>query len=510
MGFEGPPANMTRRTPTILRVCLAATLVVWLYGCASPPKDASPTETLRIGVGSSIAADAQRVLTELLYAEPLLAIDWSGRPLERLVANWGWEDDGRTLRLKLRPNVKLHDGRLLTAAVVVKILRREWEVNKPRGFTYLQKIETPDQSSVVLYLSRPDTFLLDALEGTMMVEGDIGTGPFRLVSRTPAIEAERNQEYYRGTPGVARVRIVPYDTQRAAWAAMMRGDVDGVQEVNRESLDFLEGASAIEKYPSIRPFYISVIFNLRHPMLRRVEVRRALAEAVNREEIVRLAMRGHGLVADDPIWPYNWAYSAATRRYTYNPKAAGLRLDAAALPIRPQPVGSGQIASRFRIACLFWEDGPQFERIALYLQRQLAAVGVDLVLEPTSLPELRQRVRVGNFDAYLMQLNSGRTFDRNYDFWHSPTGSAAFQDTGYNGVDDILDRLRVGRSETEIRGAVADLRQRFYEDAPAAFLAWPETTRAIDARFDVGDRTDPDIFANLWRWRPVSAQQASK
>jgi hypothetical protein len=109
-----------------------------------------------------------------------------------------------------------------------------------------------------------------------------------------------------------------------------------------------------------------------------------------------------------------------------------------------------------------------------------------------------------------MQLNSGRAFDRTYDFWHSPVGSLVFQNTGYNGVDEILDRLRVVRSETEIRAAVADLRQRFYDDAPAAFLAWPETTRAVDARFNVGDRTDPDIFANLWRWKPAAVRQAAR
>jgi hypothetical protein len=45
---------------------------------------------------------------------------------------------------------------------------------------------------------------------------------------------------------------------------------------------------------------------------------------------------------------------------------------------------------------------------------------------------------------------------------------------------------------------------------PAAFLAWPETTRAVDARFDIGDQSDPDVFANLWRWRLAPDQQAAR
>ncbi len=106
-----------------------------------------------------------------------------------------------------------------------------------------------------------------------------------------------------------------------------------LQEVARESVDFFEGASDIRTIASIRPYYIPLVFNLRHPVLRRVDVRRALVEAINRDEIVTQAMRGHGMVADDPIWPYNWAYSAAARRYAYNPAAASLRLDAAGLPV---------------------------------------------------------------------------------------------------------------------------------------------------------------------------------
>jgi ABC-type transport system substrate-binding protein len=169
------------------------------------------------------------------------------------------------------------------------------------------------------------------------------------------------------------------------------------------------------------------------------------------------------------------------------------------------------MASRARLTCLFWREGPQLERIALLLQRQMATVGIDLELEPLSIPDLMRRVRQGNFDTYLMMMGSGRTFHRTYRFWHSaPPGAAEYQDTGYAGADAILERLRVARSEADVRVAVADLRQRFYEDAPAAFLAWPQTTRAVDARFHLAAPDDPDIFANVWAWRPASVLRAAR
>jgi ABC-type transport system substrate-binding protein len=145
------------------------------------------------------------------------------------------------------------------------------------------------------------------------------------------------------------------------------------------------------------------------------------------------------------------------------------------------------------------------------LQRQLAAVGVDVALEPVKLGELAKRIAKGDFEAHLFRLNGGRSFAPTYRFWHSPVpGFGVMQNTGYSGADDVLERVRMAGSDQETRRAVADLQQRFYEDAPAIFIAWLESTRAVDAEFSVGERSDPDIFANLWRWRPAVRQSAKR
>jgi len=429
--------------------------------------------------------------------------------MPRLATEWFWRDDGRTLQIRLRPGVKFHDGTPVTGAVVASILRQQAKNPRTRASEFVVNVENPDEQTVLVKLSRPDAFLIEGIAGTLIIhpdKPDVGTGPFRLLQRSPRIEAEKNADYYRGKPGLDHVEIVTYDTPRASWAAMMRGEIDMVQEVNRDSLEFLEGASRFITYPSIRPFYIPLVFNLRHPILGRVDVRRALAEAINRDEIVEQAMRGHGQVADDPVWPFHWAYNAGARRHIYNPSAARLRLDAAGLRVRSAGV-RGRMPSRFRIQCLFWDKGPQYERIALLLQRQLAAIDVDLVLERASEDQLREAAGSGKFESFLYQMTSGKSLDWTYSFWHSRGG---YQNSGYSGADAALEQLRQARTDADVRAAVADLRQRFYEDAPAAFLAWPEMTRAVDARFNVGDPSDPEILANLWRWRVGPSERAAR
>jgi peptide/nickel transport system substrate-binding protein len=336
---------------------------------------------------------------------------------------------------------------------------------------------------------------------------DIGTGPFKLRARTPAVRAERNVTYYGGAPGIEQVQVAMYDTPRLAWTAMMRRELDVVTEVNRDSVEFLQGAARVVTYSSIRPYYIPLVFNLRHPILRNVDVRRALAEAIDRDEILQRAMRGHGKVAEDPLWPYNWAYTPAARRHDFEPAAAAARLDAAGFPVRhaAQPEA---MPSRFRIRCMFWNEDPQYERIALLLQRQLATVGVDLVPEPLQQDTLEGRIKSGEFETYIYRLGSGKSFDGTYAFWHTDAnGTGQKQNSGYTGANDALERLRAAHGDSEVRVAVADLRLRFYEDVPAAFIAWVEATRAVDSRFDVGDVTDPEIVFNLWRWSVAKPEQ---
>jgi ABC-type transport system substrate-binding protein len=480
--------------------------VVCLAACRGSSPPSPQILTLRIGVQNS--PEALPVLSDLLFADPLLTIDWHGRPSFRLASDYQWQDEGRGLQISIRKGVEFHDGTPVTAAAVAEILRQRTE-KRTLGYQYVTGVESPRDGIVLIHLSRPDAFLIDALAGSNIVDAakpDVGTGPFKLLKREPVILAARNVGYYRGTPGIEQVQVTPYDSPRQAWSAMMRSEVDMVPDVNRDSVEFLEGAARFGTYPSFRPFYIPLVFNVRHPILKNLEVRRAIAEAIDRDEIVRRALRGHGQVADDPLWLFNWAYTPAPRRHGFNPGAAGARLDAAGFPVRRQP---GAMPSRFQIRCLFWD---KYERIALMLQRQLAGIDVDLVLERADDATLQEHLRTGSFDTYLYLLASGKSFDWMYRFWHSaPRGTVPTQDSGYTAADEALDRLRQVRTDSDVRMALTDLRAHFYDDVPAAFITWLKATRAVDSRFDVGDASDPEMIANLWRWSVAKpAQRASR
>ena len=187
----------------------------------------------------------------------------------------------------------------------------------------------------------------------------------------------------------------------------------------------------------------------------------------------------------------------------FDPARAGQRLDAAGFPLRPGKTASAP-RIRFSFRCLVWNEDPQFERIAIMIQRQLFDVGVDMQLESISLTPLVLRARAGDFDSFLVQANASRTLENTYVFWNS-TARPKRQDSGYTGADELLDELRRSVAEADTRRVLASLAQKFHDDAPAVFIAWTEVTRAVDSGFDVNGTAVPDPLASIWQWRPVTS-----
>jgi peptide/nickel transport system substrate-binding protein len=481
-------------------------------GCArreEPPA----TVSMRIGIGAppkgSSGSGINHVITSL-ESEPWLTSRPDGRQSERVVSDWTWNDDGTVLRLKLRPDVFFHDGTKLTPELAVQIMRGSIDRREALSLATISSVKVSGHDSIELSLSEPNAFLVPDLSlSTVRLPGAvrIGAGPFRVVKR----DAQQTimaafPQYYRGRPALSEIAITNYPTQRNAWTALMRGEIDMLHEVSRDAAEFVDAATTVNTYKFPRPYYIPLVFNVRHPILKSIEVRKAINEALDKVTLVRNGLNQRGRPADGPIWPEHWALSTPTAPFVFDPAAANHRLDAAGF--RSRPSVDGRLPGRFSFTCLVFASDPRFERLAVLVQRQLADVGIDMKLLPVKQDELEQRLSSGAFDAFLFEM-FGRSLSFLDEFWHSHEGGRL--NTGYRSADAALDRMRRARSEDEVRATVAEFARILHDDPPAAFLAWQETTRAVSTKFDVSPETNRDIFTNVWQWRPADVgKQASR
>jgi peptide/nickel transport system substrate-binding protein len=486
------------------RLLLAAVVVgagVCSPGCVSREPSAPKAPTMRIGVGTPKGTPntGSRALVNLLKADTWLAVRPDGHVDKRIATEWQWDGAGTVLRLKLKPGVYFHDGTLLTPQLAADVLRATNTSNDNLSLKSVASFESEGSDTVVLRLKERNAFVLTDLGGIPVVmpgKPDLGTGAYQIVKRDKYdATLTAFPRYYRGQPSLAGVEIRNYPTQRNAWSALMRGEIDMLYEVSRDSTEFVQAETTVHTFSFPRAYYIPLVFNVRHPILRNVEVRRAINEALDRTALVRDGLRGLGSQADGPVWPQHWAYSPA-QPFRFEPAAARTRLDKAGYPLVPN--AERGVPIRFSFKCLVLADDSRFDRIAVIAQKELADIGIDMQLDPQPADKLVARFASGDFEAFLFEM-SGRSLSRVYDFWRFRED--ALNNSGYRAADDVLDRIRGAQSDPETRAAVAELLRVMHDDPPAAFIAWQQTSRAVSARFDVGSEPDRDILSNLWMWR---------
>src|SRR5688500_17736257 len=265
----------------------------------------------------------------LLY-NGLLSFDDSLAPRPSLAVRWEIEDGGARYRFHLRQGVRWHDGRPFTAADVEysfeEVLLKYHARTRASLGPALSDVVVVDDSTVELRFRRPYAPLLQQLDvseapiipkhvfaGTDPLRNPanthpVGTGPYRFVSYQSSgeIRYAANRDYFGGAPSVASVvlRMIPDPATQVV--ALEAGGVDwlfGGPGPGRERL---------ARNPRIRFSHSSVTpdggncittlgFTLDRPWARDLTVRKAIAHAINRPQIVERVLFGEGRAADAPI-----------------------------------------------------------------------------------------------------------------------------------------------------------------------------------------------------------------
>ncbi len=342
-------------------------------------------------------------------------------PAPGIAKSWEVSEDRKTITFQLDPDAKWSDGEPITSTDVkwsFETLGEEGQLftNYTSNVT---SIATPDDETVIIKTSRPDARIIGGIFVYILPEhiwgkvplkeltGNyrpelplVGSGPY-LVSeyeRGRIVRMERNPEFRGDAPAFDEVQYIKYGTQDAVERALQLGEVDMVMEVSESNFARLGEEPNIETVSSASPSYTELAFNLCpedlcpdaefNPAVQEVDVRRAIAYAIDRERINTIAARdtafpGHGILPEF----YKSFYEVPAEDYPVDIDLANQILDDAGWVMGDDGVRSKD-GVRLEFDLFVRSESSYNIRAARLVAEQTAPIGVQFNVQVVSVGKL--------------------------------------------------------------------------------------------------------------------------
>jgi peptide/nickel transport system substrate-binding protein len=403
-------------------------------------------------------------------------VDNSVHPL--LAESWTVSDDGKEITFTLKEGLTFHDGTPVNAEAVRYTFERFKEKGMASpiygGIMQIAGVEAVDENTVRFTFEEPAANFWSTIsmpyagiispESAKTVdetgEGDlVGSGPFKVDSWTAGqkIVLARNPDYDWGPPIVENrgapyldalvYKVIPDATTQVA--ALQAGEVNVVFVNQPSHLAQLEKDASIELEDALMSDLIYLGFNSQKPPFDEVLVRQALSHAVNKQEIVDVALGGLGEVAYSPLPPQLPGFDPSLKEYElgYDPdKAQQLLVDAG---FQQQDDGTWERGGEQLKGLLVTSTRAPNKEVATLLQSQMKAIGVPVEIQQLDSKAVMQATGEGQFDLLLWRYG-----------WNDPDALNIFLSS-----DRIGRTNRVGYSNSEFDALVEQGAHELDEDA---------------------------------------------
>jgi peptide/nickel transport system substrate-binding protein len=451
---------------------------------------------------SSGRANDKFIINQLY--ETLIDVDSSGKYIPGLVEAWEVKDE-KNIILKLKKNVKFHDGTDFNAEAVKFVLERALNPETKASFRAeiedIQTIQVVDPNTVKLILKDPSSAILGALAnyagymispaaiqkyGKDIVRNPVGTGPFKFKEAVEGdhITLVRNESYHimgkdgKGLPYLDElsIKIIPDDSVKLV--NLKSGGLDLIDSVQTINIQGLSASKDLVLMSTSASRVFKMLLNVNKEPLSKKEVRQAIAFAVDREEFVKVVANGYGTVEPSIVMKPQWFYSP-TAKYNYNIQKAKTLLAKAGYP------------NGFKVKLSFTSREPDKTIIQL-IQIQLKKVGIDGEIETYDRLAFNNKwnKREGEIGLNFLPVPKPDPYMQ-FQIFFATKGNNNF--TGYSSqkFDDTLEKSKRTYNIEKRKALYKELQNILAEDSPEVFLFHLPLFEAHTKKLQ-GFRTDPE------------------
>jgi ABC-type transport system substrate-binding protein/methyl-accepting chemotaxis protein len=446
-----------------------------------------------------------------LIVEGLVGAGAGAEVVPLLAERWDISADGRTYTFHLRQGVRFHNGRTMEAADVLYSIRRTLRHSQSGAWVFmslmgarefavgeteeLAGVRMRDAHTIELELEEPLAFFLPMLclrfasilpreeverdGGRSFIERPIGTGAFRVVGLDTAagkVELARFDDYWReGRPYVDRVTVEYNENSDELLKGLRSGRLAFLRQNSFERIKEFAADPIWRSCTVLAPQLHTqcLIFDAEQEPFDDVRVRRAVAHAINKDELIRDAYGEMAVAAAGPIPPGLMGHNENHRGLEYDPELARRLMREAGY--------------RSKIKLELWRTFPEHaasERAAKIICQNLEEIGIECALRLADTSELVEAALSG--EARLAELSWYADYADPDNFTYvlfNSSNPGIGRTARVPEIDRMSARARTLVNPAERAKLYAELQRMIAEEALCAFLTHRRT--AIIHRPDV-------------------------
>lgn len=393
-----------------------------IINAVTPSPDQKNTTTPTKGGTVSLSVAAYNTLNPLitnnediknymnLVFDSMVNVNFEQTVEPELCESWQMGETAAKWYFTIRAGVKWHDGADFTNRDIKATI--DWIISNgglySANVSGISSCNILDDGRIELLLKATDMLLPNKLLFPILKENHLASGNFNAIGTSmyklesdaaDKIVLVENTNYWNSVkPYISKVEINKYGTESEKYKST--SDIMMLSAENVYKYSVKPGYKSI-KFPSRMFGFLAI--NNKSEQLQSANVRKAIALCLDKDSIINIALSGHGIATDWPIFPGSVYWREGSTDQSRNLERAGELLKADGYTKAEGAwYKDGKILS---INCMMASSNNEISLALQTISTQLSECGIPLTIVYVTTDKLQNATTNGQYDMAILSIN---------------------------------------------------------------------------------------------------------
>jgi ABC-type transport system substrate-binding protein len=457
----------------------------------------------------------------LIYEKPI-RIGNDGKAQPELVETWKVDETGKIWTFTLRKGVKWQkDKGDFTSAdlkYTIDLLRTYSTADSPyaKYKDLISDCTIVDEYTLTLTMTEPGNAALYFMTFPVLCKAyceansidtavPVGTGPYSVsnFSMPGSMTMEPNTVWWKQQPYIQKLNVVGLTDQAAEMSSFEQNLID-VVTTSELTVDAYQKFDEVDYVDYQTQYYDCLVPNM-SGLFQDVNLRQALAYALDKRDIISKALLGHAAAVDYPVPPDSYLSGGSSNIYEFNRQKAMELLELSGWKDRDnngivEQVNGGQINElKFELLIPSNSEDPYRRDVAENISSQLKECGMDVTVKEVESSVYKESLETGAFQLALCTFY----LDVNPDVTSLVGTGGGSNFGGYTDteLDTLIQACKTATDNESMKTAYLAMEDRFLVTMPQIGLYFRTSALLYKANINIAsDIRDRNLFSTLPSW----------